>query len=240
MQKAVQRGLAALAILGAAAVAGAATPTGKAPAAAPAVEVPVIENAGYTFCANEGNDAMSLGRQVMVFKRTREQIDADPNVPPYVRGIAADFFRALEGGQVESYAHFATRRMLQCLDNQKVKLDMAPDRVFSCVTRLDIPYFYFVMSRAGQPREEGIRKLETGLAGWQYPSGLVAALAEPGYQARTLDDVRELQMFVLSACLLPPEQVARFYGMAPPTGAPAPAPAAGAPAKAPRASGGGK
>lgn len=225
MRKALQWGIAALVILGAPAAAVAA---GKAPAAgkpAPAIEVPPIENAGYTFCANEANDAMSIGRQVMVFKRTREQIDADPNVPPYVRGIAADFFRLQETGALLSYAHFATRRMLQCLDGQQVKLDMPPEGVFACVTRLDIPYFYFVMSRAGQPREEAVKKLETGLVVWQYPPGLVAAMSEPSYQARTLDDVRDLQMFVLSACLLPPEQVKRFYGM--------PAQAGSGPATAP-------
>lgn len=228
MRKTVQAGLAALVFLGAAAVAAAADKkavapkagkSASAPAAAPAAAVPVIESAGYTFCANEANDAMSIGRQVMVFKRTREQIDADPNVPPYVRGIAADFFRAQDGGQLPTYAHFATTRLLQCLDKQQVKLDMPADRVFACVTRLDIPYFYFVMSRAAQPREEGIRKLETGLAGWRYPPGLIPALAEPGYQTQTLDDVRDLQLFVLSACLLPPDQVSRFYGMPAPAGA---------------------
>lgn len=207
MRKALQWGLACLAAWGAGAV-----------AAPPAVEVPVIEHAGYTFCANEANDAMSLGRMVMVFNRNREQINADPSLPPYVRGMAADLFRGLDAGEYPTYAHFASRRFQGCLETQKVPFQASEGRIFACVTRVDIPYFYSVLKRGGDSRETAVPKLQKALAGWRFPEGLIAVLAEPSWKARNMEDIRNLQLFLMSSCLLPPEEVAHFYGAPPASG----------------------
>lgn len=246
MRKAMQGAVAALAILGAVAVAAPAgkaaagkAPSGAGAATAPAVEVPVIEHAGYTFCANEANDAMALGRMVMVFNRSRDQVSNDPSLPPYIRGMAADFFRAVDAGEVPTYAHFATTRFLQCLQTQRVPAEVPEGRAFACLTRVDIPYFYSVLRRGGEPREAAVAKLQQALAGWQYPEGLIQVLAEPSYRALKGDEVRQLQVFLLSSCLLPPEQVAHYYG-APPATEAAPAPATPAPSTAPGAARGGK
>lgn len=206
MRKALQWGLACLAAWGAGAI------------AAPAVEVPVIEHAGYTFCANEANDAMSLGRMVMVFNRSREQVNADPSLPPYVRGMAADLFRGMDAGEFPTYAHFASRRFMACLETQKVPLEATENRAFACVTRVDIPYFFSVLKRAGESREAAIPKLQKALAGWRFPEGLVGVLAEPSWRARNMEEIRNLQLFLMSSCLLPPEEVAHFYGAPPASG----------------------
>lgn len=206
MRKALQWGLACLAAWGAGAI------------AAPAVEVPVIEHAGYTFCANEANDAMSLGRMVMVFNRSREQVSADPSLPPYVRGMAADLFRGMDAGEFPTYAHFASRRFMACLETQKVPLEATENRAFACVTRVDIPYFFSVLKRAGESREAAIPKLQKALAGWRFPEGLVGVLAEPSWRARNMEEIRNLQLFLMSSCLLPPEEVAHFYGAPPASG----------------------
>lgn len=224
MRKALQWGIAALAVVAVAA------PVGGT--AAPAATIPVIEHAGYTFCANEANDAMSLGRLVMVFKRTREQVGNDPSLPPYIRGMAADLFQSIDAGKAPTYAHFAAARFRQCLATQQVPLEVGEGAAFACVTRLDIPYYFRLMARAGESRETAVAKLQQALAGWQYPDGLIAVMAEPAFKARSGEEVRQLQVFLLSSCLLPPEQVARFYGAPAPGGAgkAAPAPKA-APAK---------
>lgn len=220
MRKVLQWGIAALAVLGATA---AAAPAGGT--ATPPVRIPVIEHAGYTFCANEANDAMALGRMVMVFKRTREQVSSDPSLPPYVRGMAADLFQRMDAGKTPTYAHFATERFLQCLAAQKVPLEVPEGAAFACITRLDIPYYFRLMARAGESREIAVTKLQQALAGWQYPEGLIPVMAEPSFKARNGEEVRQLQVFLLSSCLLPPDEVARFYG-APGKATPAPAPAA--------------
>lgn len=206
MRKVLQWGVACLAAcsMGAFAAEPVKTP---APAA-----VPVIEHAGYSFCANEANDAMALGRMVMVFKRSREQITADPALPPYVRSMAADLFRDIDEGGLPTYAHFATRRFLGCLESQQVPFRPDEEQAFACLTRVDIPYFYSLLKQQGQSREAAISKLQQALAGWRYPEALIPLLAEPSWQARDLKEVRGIQLFLMSSCLLPAAEVAAFYG----------------------------
>lgn len=202
-------------------------------AVAPAAEaeVPVIENAGYAFCVGEANDAMTIGRLATVFKRSRAQIDADPVIPPYLRGIAADFFRDQAEGRASSYVHFGLHRFRDCLTVQKVRLDVDDFRLFACLTRMDIPYFFLVLKRAGEPFATATPKVEGALAGWQYPAGLVAMLAEPAWGLQSDRDTRDMQAFLLSSCLLPPEQVSNYYGIALPPDEKGGKPAAGAPAR---------
>lgn len=177
-----------------------------------AAEVPLLEHAGYNYCANEANDAMALGRMVVIFNRTQAELEEDPKLPAYIRSMATAFFRAQAAGEVPSYAHFALRRFLACLQDQQVDLRPLPDMAFACLTRVDIPYFFFLTRGTGSTRDAAITRLEQGLAGWGYPPGLVAALAEPAWLANSMADVNQLQLFVFNACLLPPEEVRRFYG----------------------------
>lgn len=177
-----------------------------------ATEVPLLDDAGYNYCANEGNDAMALGRMVMVFNRTQAELEADARLPPYIRSMAGDFFRAQAAGEVPTYAHFALRRFLVCLQDQKVRLTPLPDLAFACLTRVDIPYFFFLSRGTGATREAATQQLEKGLAGWGYPPGLITALAEPAWLAASMAEVNHLQLFIFNSCLLPPDEVRRFYG----------------------------
>lgn len=177
-----------------------------------AAEVPLLESAGYTYCVNEGNDAMALGRMVAVFHRGQAELEADPKLPAYIRSMAADYFRIQAAGEAPSYAHFALRRFQACLQTQQVPLAAPPDLTFACLTRVDIPYFYFLERGAGTTREAAVAKLEKGLAGWGYPPGLIRALAEPAWLAGSMADVNQFQLFIFNSCLLPPEEVRRFYG----------------------------
>lgn len=202
-------------------------------AVAPAaeVEVPVIENAGYAFCVGEANDAMAVGRMASVFKRSRAQIDADPAISPYQRGIAADFFREEAEGRANTYVHFGLRRFRDCLGVQKVRLEVDDFTLFACLTRMDIPYFFQVLKRAGEPLATAAPRVEGALEGWHYPDGLVALLAEPAWALQQERDIRDMQAFLFSSCLLPPEQVSSYYGITLPPDGKAGKPSAAAPAK---------
>lgn len=199
----------------------------SAVATAAEAEVPVIESAGYAFCVNEANDAMTVGRLATVFRRSRAQIDADPATQPYLRGIAADFFRDQAEGRASSYVHFGLHRFRDCLNVQKVRLEVNDFKLFACLTRMDIPYFFQVFKRAGEPFATAAPKVEGALAGWQYPAGLVAMLAEPAWELERDRDIRDMQAFLFSSCLLPPEQVSHYYGISPPTDEKAGPPSAG-------------
>lgn len=203
--------------------------------AAAEVPVPVIENAGYTFCVNEANDAMTLGRLVMAFGRTRQQIEDDPRMTPFFRGMAADFFRDVEAGKVHNYAQFALHRFQQCLQVQKVDLHEEDLTVFACLTRMDIPYYYFALKRNGDSQAEAAERMGKALAPWHYPPGLIEALGGPAWSVKNENELKAMQIFLFNACLLPSEEVSHYYGMPPPGAAPAPAPGADAPtAPAPR------
>ena len=175
----------------------------------------VLENAGYTFCVNDANDAMSLGRMVMVFSRSQAELEADPKLPPYIRTMAGALFQAIKAGQAPSYVHFARQRLANCLAEQKLALEVSPDQVSVCLTRVDIPYFFFLERGSGTTLEAAIPKLESGLAGWRYPEGLIRVLAEPSWRARNLADIAAFQIVIFNSCLLPPDEVSRFYGTTP-------------------------
>lgn len=200
-------------------------------AGAAEVEVPVIENAGYTFCVNEAIDALWVGRLPIVFGRTREQLQGDPSLPPYLRGMVADFFADQAAGRAPTHAHFALHRFRDCLGRQQMALDQIPEeQTFACLARMDIPFFYFVLRRSGETREAATVRIQSTLAGWNYPQGLVALLAEPSWNLGSEPELRELQGFLFNSCMLPPAMVSAYYGMTPP--AAGSAPAAGAPARA--------
>ncbi|MCC2639240.1 MAG: hypothetical protein K0Q68_2959 [Moraxellaceae bacterium] len=177
------------------------------------VEVPVIENAGYALCAREAKDASTVGRLILVFKETRAQIEASPDISPFARRLANDFFRAQEAGKFPSYIHFAQDRFKSCLRDQKVNLEVTDLQMFVCLTRIDIPFYFYMMKQAGVPVPEAVAKVEQGLQGWHYPPGLVAKLAEPAMAARDINDVEKLQFFLLNTCLLPAAEVRGYYGV---------------------------
>lgn len=179
------------------------------------VEVPVIENAGYSLCAHEANDALTVARMVIVSREGRAQIEANPALPPYMRSLANDFFSAQEAGKVPTYVHFAQDRFKACLHDQQVKLEVNDAHMLACLSRLDIPFYFFLMRRAGESTPSATARIERELAGWRYPPGLVAMLAEPAMAAQGISEVAELQRFLLSSCLLPAEDVRRHYGLPP-------------------------
>lgn len=185
-------------------------------AASAAVEVPVIENAGYGLCVSEANYAMTLGRMVMVFKRPRAEVEDDPNLPPYLRDMAADFFQDQAAGRAKTYVHFAMRRFQDCLAAQKVRIEADSMQTFACLARMDIPYFFFVLQRMGETKEAATARIESSLAAWHYPDGLVGLVAEPAWGLRDEDELKTMQAFLFNSCLLPPEQVSHYYGVTPP------------------------
>lgn len=180
--------------------------------AAGAVEVPTLDNAGYHYCSHEANDAMALGRMVQVYQQTQADLESDPYLPPHIRPLVPEFFRANAAGEADTYAHFGQRHFLKCLQAQKVRLAVKPEQVLACLTRVDIPYFFFLAHSDGVPLDEATARLEQGLARWGYPPGLIRALAEPSWQALTVVDMNRLQLFVFNSCLLPAAEVRRFYG----------------------------
>lgn len=186
------------------------------------VEVPVIENAGYTLCTREANNAMTVARMVIVSKEGRAQIEANPSLPSYMRSLANDLFRAQDEGKVTTYVHFAQDRFKSCLRDQQVKLEVNDAHMLACLSRLDIPFYFYLMQRAGESVPGATARIERDLAGWRYPPGLVAMLAGPAMAVQDINGVSELQLFLLSSCLLPAEDVRRYYGL-PPLGAGAPA-----------------
>lgn len=186
--------------------------------AAAGEELPVIENAGYSFCAGEASDALAVGRLVMVFNRSRADIDGDATMPPYFRGLAADFFQDQAAGRAPTYAHFALHRFRDCLRTQKVPLDVSDTEAFVCLTRLDIPYFFFVFRRSGESLASATARVKAGLANWHFPEGMVEVTAEAAWGLRDERELRDMQTFLLSSCLLPAEQVSNYYGISPPEG----------------------
>lgn len=177
-----------------------------------AAEVPTLDQAGYHYCTHEANDAMALGRMAQVFKQTQADLESDPYLPPHIRPLVPVFFQAQTAGQAPTYAHFALRHFQKCLQAQKVKLSLKPDHAFSCLTRVDIPYFYFLAHSEGVAQDVATARLEQGLSQWAYPPGLIRLLAEPAWQALTMVEMNRLQLFVFNSCLLPAAEVRRFYG----------------------------
>lgn len=181
-------------------------------------ELPVIEHAGYGFCAGEASDALAVGRLVMVFNRSRADIEGDNSMPPYFRGLAADFFQDQAAGRAPTYAHFALHRFRDCLRVQKVPLEVGDTEAFVCLTRLDIPYFFFVLKRSGESLASTTARVKAGLANWHFPEGMVEVTAEAAWGLRDERELRDMQTFLLSSCLLPAEQVSHYYGISPPAG----------------------
>lgn len=201
----------------------------------PAVEVPVMEYAGYLLCANEANDAMTLGRMLRMFPGSREAIAADPQLPPYLRAMAGDLFRAVDSGEAPTYAHFARSRFATCLQQQEVPLPAGDTQMLVCLTRLDIPYFFYARRLAGESIETALPRVKAELAGWEYPEGLVEALAGPSMSIEAPEQVRVLQFFLLNSCLFPAGEVGAYYGFDWPLATPADRPATKAPpARPPR------
>lgn len=174
----------------------------------------MLENAGYGYCVNEAIDSLQVGRLHAVFGRDRAQLEADPNLSSYMRGLVGDYFSDKAAGKSPSYAHFALHRFRTCLAGQKVRLDASygDDLTFACLTRMDIPYFYLVLKSAGVSREVAIGRVDSSLAGWHYPAGLVALLAEPSWMVGQESELRNLQGFIFNTCMLPPDDVAQHYG----------------------------
>lgn len=195
-------------------------------AAAEEPALPVIENAGYAYCVNEANDAVAVGRLAMVFKRSQMQVETDPSLPPRVRRLAPDFFRAQAEGRAPSYVHFGLHRFRDCLAEQKVRLEVDDYRLFACLARMDLPVFFQVFKNAGETLEAATPKVQAALAGWQYPEGFLALLAPSAWALRQEREVRDMQTFLFSSCLLPPGQVNHYYHIVMPPDAKA---AAGAP-----------
>lgn len=198
------------------------------------VEVPLIENAGYGYCVSEANYAMSLGRMVTVFKRPQAEVEQDPNLPPYMRDLAAEYFQDLASGRAKTYVHFALRRFQECLASQKLKVEADDLQTFACLARMDIPYFFFVFQRMGESKANAIARIESSLQAWHYPDGLVAVVADPAWGLQSEDELKAMQAFLFNSCLLPPEQVSHYYGVSPPPGVMPGAPPAGAAPAAPK------
>lgn len=205
---------------------------GAAVASAQGTEVPVIDNAGYAFCVRDANDAVTLGRYVMTARLTLDQVEADPDLPQYVRSMAGALFTEMAVGRAPTHVHFAMTRFKACLKEQQVTLDVPDAQIFTCLSRADIPFYYMALRRDGLKREEAVERMRKFMEPWHHPDALLVALSEPSYQATTPATGAALQYFLINACLLPPEQVKSLYGEAPGTGAP-PAAAQAAPKAAP-------
>lgn len=208
---------------------------GVAATTAQGVEVPLIDNAGYAFCVRDANDAVTLGRYVMTAKRTLDEVEADTDLPQYVRSMAGALFTEMAAGRAPTHVHYAVTRFKGCLKEQQVNLTVPDEQIFTCLSRADIPFYYMAMRRDGLKREEAVERLRKVMEPWHHPDALLVALSEPSYQAATPADAAALQYFLINACLLPPEQVKSLYGEAPGGGAPATAKAA--PKAAPAARG---
>lgn len=235
--------LVAMILVGTAAVATAATPSAaKSAAPAPAAPeakaapapLPPAENAGYMYCVREANDALTLARLVVTSGVSRQQAAAAAELPGYLRAMSDKLFDEREAGRAPTHVHFATTRFKACLKEQQVALDLPDERLFGCLSRADIPFYFMVMRQDNVKMEEAVGRLKTALAPWRHTDALIEALAEPTYTAAAEGDITSLQFLLINGCLLPPDQLAALYGA--PAQLPAlPAPAGAAPPAAPAA-----
>lgn len=185
--------------------------TGAATAAR--AELPVIENAGYALCVSEANDALWVGRLAKGFGRSRAEIESDPSLPPFMRSLVADFFREEAEGRGNDYVLFGLRRFRACLATQKVRFEETDPKVYACLTRMDIPYFFQLLKQSGDTLEAATPKVQKALAGWHYPEQLVPRMAAAAWAMERIQDVHNMQAFLFNACVLPVDQVTTFYGI---------------------------
>ncbi|HET8731943.1 MAG TPA: hypothetical protein VFM34_12655 [Moraxellaceae bacterium] len=199
--------------------------------AAASKAVPVGENAGYTYCVREANDALTLGRFVMATKRTREQVESDAHIAPYIRSMAGSLFDEMAAGRAPTHVHFGMTRFKSCLVNQKVSFEVPDQQLFTCLSRVDIPFYFLALRQSGVSEKDAIAEMKKNLAAWGHPDAVIEILARPSYGVGSPADLASLQVFTVNTCLLPEDQAAAMYG-APPDAAPATAPAPGSKAGA--------
>lgn len=175
-------------------------------------DVPVGENAGYTYCVREANDAVTLGRFVMATKRTREQVESDAHIAPYIRSMAGNLFDEIAAGRAPTHVHFGVTRFKACLVNQKVSFTVPDQQLFTCLSRVDIPFYFLALRQSGVAEKDAIAEMKKNLAAWGHPDAVIEILAPPSYRVGSPADLASLQLFTLNTCLLPEDQAAAMYG----------------------------
>ncbi len=166
----------------------------------------LVRSAPFEGCELEGFIALSLGRQAIFFKESKEELLKTNAVGEFQVNAINELYSEMSNGKLAHYAPFAARKFYQCTDENNLKVEKNIENASVCFARLDLQFFAYVSRINRDAKQLAINKLKRNFAAKSsetYPPKLIDKIVEMEYSRDGEDFDIEARRFIFETCLFP-------------------------------------